>query len=610
MARMNGSCLLVLFLVSAPLAVRAATYYVDGSNGNNGNSGADWTHAKATIAAGIAVAANGDVVLVAAGRYEPAAELLVSKAIAVQSARGAQVTTVDGAGLRRCFRIANSNAVVQGFTITGGLAPQEPYRAAYGGGVRMDGGLLQDCVVISNKAGGSSDYSHPHGGGIYVEKGTVRNCVISNNKVQSPTMDSGGSGGGIRGSDCSIENCLVAENEVSIANWDAQGAGLFIAGNSLVLNCTVVGNAVTRGSYQHGGGVFMSGGRLFNSIIWGNSAAYEPNLNASGTVVGNCCTVPAQTGTGNLATDPLFESATNWRLQTNSPCVDTGSVVYRTATDLDGKDRNPFAPDIGCYEKALNADFVAAGYTLSEPPQVQILSVSNRFRSNIVDIQYKVTDTDSPTVEVRGYAVTAALAGPEYRYSDRVYPLRSVVEGTAGDYGAGVTPAHAVKHLAWDAGTDVGQSMAGLRIELMANDVTNLPISVNFVSIPADTSGPAFRINQYSKASSDYQLRRAFLWALCRGIARKSGMDLIAVGGAYNGQTIATNDLITDAGKLWLCEQIGGVRLASAAEITRAREATTPGSVTKWPSYYRWGMRVNAYGVDTTDDNAWYLVEL
>jgi hypothetical protein len=144
---------------------------------------------------------------------------------------------------------------------------------------------------------------------------------------------------------------------------------------------------------------------------------------------------------------------------------------------------------------------------------------------------------------------------------------------------------------------------------MMASDSAALPLSLHFVTVPADANGPSFKINRYAGANSDFQLQRALLWALLKGWARKTGTDLFAVGGAYNDQLIAQEGVLTAAGKGWLVEHLPGVRLATAAEIKRAREANTPGSVVKRPSYYRGEMMVNEYSIDTTDDSAWFLVK-
>jgi len=592
----------------------AAIYYADCVNGNSGYGGTSWATAKATISAAIALANNGDSVLVAEGTYAPSSEIVVSKAIVVKGVKGADSTVVDGSNIRRGFNISHANAVVDGFTITRGKAPAAGttyVRTASGGGVYLADGTMQNCVITGNLAGDGDRYvRYPRGGGVYILAGTLRNCVVANNLARSATMDGGGWGGGIWARNCSIENCRITGNSLQISNYESWGAGIYAAVDVKIINSTVVSNTCTSGMNRRGGGIYMAGGSAaHNCILWDNSASSGANwyIADADSVMSYCDTSPLPVGTGNISLNPLFSDAA-LRLQSNSPCIAAGSVLHRTACDLDGRDRDPFAPDMGCYQQTANANMVTVGYPGITSPQITILSVSNRFRSNIVDIQYRLTDPDSSAVEVRGYAIAATDHGPEWSYVDDLYPLATMVDGTSSNYGENVTPTGAVKLLAWDAGVDIGNSISNIRIELLANDCTNLPVSMNFLTIPADTNGPAFEINVYSGASSDYQLRRSLVWALCKGIVTKDGVVLSAVGGTYAGQTIADGGLLTPIGRQWLCENIGNARVATPQESQRAREASTPGTVTKWPSYYQRGKTVNEFALETTDDDGWYIV--
>ena len=79
--------------------------------------------------------------------------------------------------------------------------------------------------------------------------------------------------------------------------------------------------------------------------------------------------------------------------------------------------------------------------------------------------------------------------------------------------------------------------------------------------------------------------------------------DAASAAGIPLTKTLTTN------GVNWLIEQIGGIRLATTQEIVRAQEATTSGDITKWDSYYLAGMKVNEFGIETGQSNAWYFVK-
>ena len=114
----------------------------------------------------------------------------------VRSVNGASNTVVCGnypASTNRCFNMVHPNAVVDGFTITNGCAPNEGGRGV-GGGVLMAGGILRNCLITGNSAPDWSINTHSDGGGVYCQYGrftnTIENCTIIGNSAEE-------SGGGL-----------------------------------------------------------------------------------------------------------------------------------------------------------------------------------------------------------------------------------------------------------------------------------------------------------------------------------------------------------------------------------------------------------------------------
>ncbi|MCH7839571.1 MAG: hypothetical protein IID38_04980, partial [Planctomycetes bacterium] len=89
-----------------------------------------------TIQDGINAASNGDEVIVAPGTYNETINF-DGKAIILRSSNGADVTTIDGAGLNTsvvtCSSGEGPDTVLQGFTITGGMGVIMPSSYAGGG---------------------------------------------------------------------------------------------------------------------------------------------------------------------------------------------------------------------------------------------------------------------------------------------------------------------------------------------------------------------------------------------------------------------------------------------------------------------------------------------
>ena len=359
----------VASLISIYVHAPAATRYVDLNSTNPVSPYADWSTAATNIQDAVDSSTNGDLILVTNGVYQFGGRLssdgqsnrvIVSDAVTLQSVNGHAATVIDGGGVMRCVRLAGG-ATLAGFTITNGNA---------GGGSGMGGGvlastnaLITNCVLTANSAGW-------YGGGAY--GGTINNCTLTGNYGSLLDTYGGGAAKAI------LNNCLLIHNRS-----DNVGGGTYQSTlNDCVLrdnsatnsgggsyqgtlnNCVLVGNSAASaggGAYQgtltsctltsnsapSGGGV--SGGNLTNCIVYynsGNHTALSPMY--------YCCTTPLPYGVGNITNEPLFvnPAAGDFHLQSNSPCINSGSNAYVVdTTDLDGKARIVNGTvDIGAYE--------------------------------------------------------------------------------------------------------------------------------------------------------------------------------------------------------------------------------------------------------------------
>ncbi len=463
-------------------------------------------------------------------------------------------------------------------------------RAIYNGG-GASGGILSNCVLYSNTAGSL------HGGGVY--NSTLNNCILYDNYAST---FGGGSYGG------TLNNCILHNNMGASGGGGSYGGTLY--------NCTICSNEAPAG---WGGGSYNS--TLNNCIIYFNSSApllhqYE---NYKDTPCNYCCTTPAPGGTGNITNAPQFMGGLGrygYHLSPRSPCIDKGDNSYVTSSaDLDGHRRivNGVV-DMGAYESGLNIngeDKILIDYVFTNQFGLRNIIATPRLHSNLIDIDYLYTNSLPQAADVRGFACAAETDVTNLNYSSSYYSFHTFVEGTATNYGAGIMPSASLRHLTWDAGTDIGHSVENIKVLLWASATNALPASLQFVTIPASGTNAALTISRYAGLFNCEALNRALMLAVLRGWATNSGASLYAIGGTYAGQLVFTNSgLPTASGKLWLCEKLGsGIRLATAGEIQRAREGTTPGTVAQRPSY-RWsGMKVNQYNIETGVSNAWYFVK-
>jgi hypothetical protein len=205
-------------------------------------------------------------------------------------------------------------------------------RSWLGGGV--SGGTLNNCLVSGNSAS--------EGGGVY--SATVSNCVLTGNSAALR-------GGGAHYS--TLNNCLLTGNSASYGGGTSVGT---------LNNCTLVGNS----AMSEGGGAYgtdqcfesLCKVTLNNCILYNNTAPVGANYSyqaLKGEFLQYCCTTPlAAKGIGNIANAPLFMDAAsgNFRLQSNSPCINAGrNADARDGSDLDGNPRIVGGTvDIGAYE--------------------------------------------------------------------------------------------------------------------------------------------------------------------------------------------------------------------------------------------------------------------
>jgi hypothetical protein len=329
-----------LFLTLAVGRAAATTFYVNVSNPVPLAPYTNWPTAATNIQDAINAAAAGDQILVTNGVYETGASsnsgsnrVSVTKAVLLRSVNGPAVTiikgyqvpgTTNGASAIRCVYLT-SGATLSGFTLTNGATSND------GGGIFCtSSALVTNCVIVRNSA-------LRYGGGAF--SGTVLNCLL----IDNVSLSSGGGAGASK-----LVGCLLMGNKAQ-----SGGGAVFASLN----HCTLVSNSATTG-----GGFRLDANDpnkfVQNSIIYNNSASNAANYlisNIPQTNMSFCCTTPIPTnGVGNITNEPVFVdlSSGNYRLQTNSPCINAGNNAYNNAvTDLDGRPRIVDGTvDMGAYE--------------------------------------------------------------------------------------------------------------------------------------------------------------------------------------------------------------------------------------------------------------------
>jgi hypothetical protein len=248
---------------------------------------------------------------------------------------------------------------------------------AVSGGLYMVGYNLEleDNTFRNNKAVSSANQDWGGAAGaIFVTKcnGSITNNRILNNEVSSINK---GQAAGLM-----LENVypglLVSKNIIQ-GNFHSGGTGLggglyiHIGGRGLIYHNLISGNSATKGggvylsdinqqdfefisntvsdneASDSGGGVFLATNSpclISNSIIWGNTSPDDPDISDAFDAISidYSDVGKTMTGTGNINTDPFFDTIWQYRLTENSPCIDAGEPT--SPDDPDGT-----RPDMGCY---------------------------------------------------------------------------------------------------------------------------------------------------------------------------------------------------------------------------------------------------------------------
>lgn len=154
-----------------------------------------------------------------------------------------------------------------------------------------------------------------------------------------------------------FNDVTIANNTVKAhdgATYDGyQGIGIYA--NDTINNLRISNNIV-KGFSNYG--IYISEHQTDTLVIAGLDATYNcMNGNGTNTVyiesaVGRITVTDSDITTGNITTDPLFKSSTDFHLQSTSPCRDAGIDVSAITggTDFHGASLYGAAYDIGAFE--------------------------------------------------------------------------------------------------------------------------------------------------------------------------------------------------------------------------------------------------------------------
>jgi len=287
-----------------------------------------------SIQQAISAASDGDEIVVGPGTYNESINFS-GKDIRIRSSSGAASTIIDASGLDASAVIAidgeSDDALLEGFTITGGTGDSSVYGMPLGGGMIMFGTSVnvRDCIFEDNIAN--------MGGGLAVIGGaaTIEGCTFRRNTANGfSSFGTGGGGMALHHSYGRVMNCSFEGNFASL-----DGGGMVVlSGDPVLTNSTFIGNAAAAfgGAMQIGmndmsiinctfsGNDALSGDAVrtwsngtpfnisvINCIIWGHEENSVLALAGAEATVRNSVVEFGWDGDGvmNVTSDPLFNRA-------------------------------------------------------------------------------------------------------------------------------------------------------------------------------------------------------------------------------------------------------------------------------------------------------------
>ncbi len=145
----------------------------------------------------------------------------------------------------------------------------------------------------------------------------------------------------------------------------------------VINNCTIANNAAEP-QYGRAGGIQGSCTGV-NTIIYGNTAPQYPEIYEGYFLFTYSCCSTSITGTGNITSNPLFvdPAQSDYHLQAESPCIDTGSPTWPLDPDSTRADMGALY-----FDQSVPPPPVSVTLTPINPP-IQIPPAGGSFNFNV-----------------------------------------------------------------------------------------------------------------------------------------------------------------------------------------------------------------------------------
>lgn len=248
------------------------------------------------------------------------------------------LTIIDGAGANRGLHltgsIGNAGITIRNLTVANGRTFGIGNPSNTGAGLSIIGSNMFTGAVRVERMVFRGNHADDHGGGLVVSAGSnpprINNCLFTGNTA------------------------LDASGYIVVAN----GGFVYVSNNTFADNVATSAQTV-QATVKHAGD---SAAVLSNNILWHNTLPTQRDAaTAALLLISN--NIERQLGSGaagsadNTSIDPQFVDEVEYRLQEDSPLIDTGTdspLGGNSTQDLAGNPRiSGAAIDLGAYESTL-----------------------------------------------------------------------------------------------------------------------------------------------------------------------------------------------------------------------------------------------------------------
>ncbi len=231
-----------------------------------------------------------------------------------------------------------------------------------------------------------------------------------------------------------------------------------------------------------------------------------------------------------------------------------------------------------------------------DAPFPEVISVTQPAGTNHLEVKYRITDADSAKVK-------AGLLAFKDGGNDltKVIVPKTFVGSVAGKLDENTTTG-VVHTVTWDAKADWNVSYGNVEMAVVAQDDRDF-MNFHFLTLPGtETNSTELKISRSPILQTDFKNAWYTLLALGdEGITLENGQIKIVATGELG--TLTNGTQTNYIGRPYILDKMN-LREATTAELTRAKEAATPGSTNAFTPDFQVGpgerpVKVNEYGFDT-----------